>query len=222
MLNRMQLPSPAATSFLRPMRTALVLVVLLSLACLTPPSAYAQSDDARPQSYTKGLYVQGMLSGGALAFDDFDGTDPGFTFSGRLGYGITNTFGLFAEFDAGVFNAESEFTEVVHAPEYVVGAFNVGGQFNFRSGKQWVPYGELALTGLITGDELSNTFSAGGLTVGGGVKYYLTDSWALDGRLHLSPIEISSLDYAGQELEGLDVNAVSTRFSVGLTWFVTR
>lgn len=218
----MHLPFPAVAIFLRPIRTALVLVVLVSLVGLTPPSAYAQSDDTRPQSYTKGLYVQGMLSGGTLAFDDFDGTDPGFSFSGRLGYGITNTFGLFAEFDAGAFNAESEFTEVVHTPEYVVGAFNVGGQVNFRSGKKWVPYGELALTGLVTGDELSNTFSAAGLTVGGGVKYYLTDSWALDGRLHLSPVEISSLDYDGQDLEGVDVNAISTRLSIGVTWFVTR
>lgn len=207
--------------FERAVRIGSALILLL---LLLPGLTFAQPDDARAESTTEGFYVQGMLSGGTMSFSDFDDVDAGATFSGRLGYGFTRSIGVFAGFEFGEFANNSGFTEEVHAfnSGYVLGSFDLGAQYNFRAGEQWVPYAELAYTRLITGDELSNTFSANGVTLGGGLKYHLTDTWALNGRVQVSPINVFSLDYNGQELDNQEWGGVSTRVSVGLTWFPFR
>ena len=202
-------------------RAAVPLVVLFFLL---PATTLAQVTEDQPASTTKGVYFEGLVSGGTMSFGDFDGVDAGATFSGRLGYGITNSIGLFAGFQAGRFASNSDFTGTVHSPDdaYVLGSFDLGAQYNVRSGREWVPYAELSYTRLITGDGFSNTFSANGLTLGAGMRYYVTETWALNGRVQASPVNVYSLDYNGQELDNQEWSGLSTRLSVGLTWFPFR
>lgn len=200
------------------------LIPLILLLLLLPGTVIGQNADEPLAPTTKGFYLEGMVSAGTMTFSDFAGVDAGGTFSGRLGYGITNSIGLFAGVQAGQFSTNSEFTNTVHssADAYALGSFDLGAQYNFRAMREWVPYVEIAYTGIITGDDLSNTFSANGVTLGGGVKYHVSDTWALNGRVQLSPVNVYSLDYNGQELDNQKWGGLSTRFSVGLTWFPFR
>lgn len=203
--------------------SAWVVFLVLILAWFTAPDvATAQTNDARPESYTRGLYVDGMLAGSTVSYDGSDGVDPGAVFSGRVGYGFTDLFGIFAEVGAGAYASEQDLTEVVHPDNYVAGFFDLGVQFNFRSGKVWVPYAEIALNGFATGDEFENNLSGGGLTLGGGLKYYLTDAWAFNGRLMLTGHTIETVDVDGRRFQDVEEDAASTRFAFGLTWYVLR
>lgn len=198
-------------------------LLLLVLAwTMAPSTASAQSDDTRPDSYTRGLYVDGMLAGSSVSYDGSDGVDPGAVFSGRIGYGFTDLFGIFVEVGVGAYASTQDLSELVHPQDYIAGFFDLGAQFNFRSGKEWVPYADIALNGFATGDEFENSLSGGGFTIGGGVKYYITDAWALNGRLLLTGHSIDSVDLEGRRFADVDGEATSTRFAFGLTWYVLR
>lgn len=198
-------------------------LLLLVLAWITAPSAAsAQSSDVRPESYTRGLYVDGMLGGSTVSYDESDGVDPGILFTGRIGYGFTDLFGIFVEFGGGGYSRKQDFSRSLYEEDYVAGFFDLGAQFNIRSGKQWVPYAEISLNGFAAGDEFENGLSGGGFTVGGGVKYYITDAWALNGRVQLAGHELDTAEVRGQRLDDVNEAATTTRFAFGLTWYVLR
>lgn len=202
--------------------TGALLLMLCLVGGLAPSAARAQSNDTRPDSYTRGLYIDGMLGGSSISYDASDGVDPGVLASGRIGYGFTDLFGIFLEFGGGAYAADQDLTRAIHPQDYVAGFFDLGAQFNFRSGKEWVPYAEISLNGIATADEFENSLSGGGLTLGGGVKYYITDAWALNGRIQVTGHSIESADLEGVRFENVDEDATSTRFAFGLTWYVLR
>lgn len=222
--SRLTIPEPVVrhSRVIRRCSAWVVLLIFVFGWSVTPDAATAQTDDARPDSYTRGLYVDGMLAGSTVSYDGSDGVDPGAVFSGRIGYGFTDLFGIFLELGAGAYASEQDLTDVVHPNNYAAGFFDLGVQFNFRSGKAWVPYADLALNGFATGDEFENNLSGGGLTLGGGLKYYITDAWAFNGRLLLTGHNIETIDVGGREFRDVEGDATSTRFAFGLTWYVLR
>ena len=197
--------------------------LILVFAWLTAPHvATAQTNDARPESYTRGLHVDGMLGGSTVSYEGSDGVDPGAVFSGRIGYGFTDLFGIFVDVSVGGYSREQEFSRSLYEEDYVAGFFDLGAQFNFRSGKQWVPYAEISLNGFATGDEFENGLSGGGFTIGGGLKYYLTDAWALNGRVQVGGHELDTAEVRGQRFDDVNEEATTTRLAFGLTWYVLR
>jgi len=63
----------------------------------------------------------------------------------------------------------------------------------------------------------SNPFSTNGLTLGAGMTYHFTETWALNGRVQAAPVNVYSLDFKGQGLDNQEWSGLSTRLSVGLT-----
>jgi opacity protein-like surface antigen len=66
-------------------------------------------------------------------------------------------------------------------------------------------------------NELS--ISGSGITLGGGIDYYLSESLALDVQLLWTGGKFTTLTVDNVSVSGLDFDATSSRFTVGLGWW---
>lgn len=139
----------------------------------------------------------------------------------KAGYGFSRLFTLYlgiegAEMNAGDFSGDEN-------EEFGLGFAELGAQFNFRTGKPAaIPYAEIALTGqaaVFDPDEDSDiTFAGGGITLGGGLKYFISKTFALDLGLLFTFGNFSEVE-RGDETIDIDQNTTSTRLNFGLSWF---
>lgn len=145
-------------------------------------------------SSTTGLYVRGYVSGNGVSGGG--GTVSGRGFGAKLGYGFNPLLTVYVGADV--------FSVGVESIAYV----DFGAQFNFRAGEAaLVPYADLALSGI--GDDAGN--GGAGVTGGGGVKYFLSPGFALDGGLFLNA---SSLEGGG--------SVTGARLHLGVSWFPSQ
>ena len=63
------------------------------------------------------------------------------------------------------------------------------------------------------------SFSGAGLTLGGGVDFYLSESWALDLQLLWTGGEFTTVTVDNVSVSGLDVDANSSRINLGVSWW---
>jgi len=60
--------------------------------------------------------------------------------------------------------------------------------------------------------------SGGGFTFGGGVKYHVAPAWALGASLRWTVGEFSTVKVNNVSVDGFEIDATSTRLTVGVTW----
>lgn len=199
------------------MKRFLPSTAFLFFLCITV--AYAQE----APSNTKGLYLNGHIAGAAVSVEDEDAQNGG---GGgiRLGYGISPIFTLYAGVTGAVITVEDEFIQQsVVSEEVGLAIIDLGAQFNFGGGrKQLVPYLDLSLSGLgLAFDVGPTTFTAagGGLSIGGGLKYFLSETVALDGGLHITLARLTDYELADVALDLPETDASAVRFNFGLSWF---
>lgn len=207
-----------------------LLVATLVAGCiavggLQPTHAQSTSTpaDPEPESFTERLFVHlhGSVQGHDIASDD---VDSGGGFGLKLGYGFTPTYTLYVGLDVAGMAADNPQTAATFGDNYALVYFDVGSQFNFRSGEKAVPYLDVALTGVASGTEQGGTdvtLSGSGLSVGGGVKYFLSPAFALDGALHLSTGGYRQSDVNG-DTRDIDASYFGTRLQAGLSWYPFR
>lgn len=212
--------------------------ITLASCLLAAPSVLAQATSAPSKSpskvivpsdvrsHTQKLFLQAHLNGTGLSVDGND-AENGSGFGLKVGYGFSPLFTLYAGLDAASMNGAG-------GVDYGYGLFDIGGQFNFRSGANaLVPYLDVALTGQAAVFEDSGTvfgepgaeitFSGAGLTFGGGLKYFVSPVLALDGSLTATVGSFTTVEYDGVSVsddEGIDANGA--RFSFGISWYPVR
>lgn len=151
------------------------------------------ASEAPIQFNTTGLFTRGYISGNGLSGDG--GSISGRGIGVKLGYGFnpstTAYFGLSAA------NME------VGSLSY----FDMGMQYNFIRASALVPYIDVALSGI--GDDAGT--SGVGITAGGGVKYFVSPVFAVDGGMLLN---FSSIE-GGESVTG-------ARLNLGVAWFPFR
>lgn len=202
---------------------------LAALAVLgaSPLAAQYESDVVR--SRTTGLIVGAALSGSAFRSTEIsDQTERGGGAELRLGWGFTPKFAIVA--DAGGATMDGP------ASQYTLGHVDFGARYSFANARRaFVPYLEAALTGramvepdVETTDQNGNVvtddqvFSGFGYTFGGGVQYYIAPALALGADLRWTTGEFDTLQYGDVSVEGFEVDATTTRLSLGLTWYPMR
>ena len=189
-------------------------LVCLALAFAAPLSAQ--------QSTTRGVTLGLDLGGAGISFEGGE-SDSGGNGGLRIGYGLNRIVTLYAAFHGSQLDIQN-FTQF---DEVKVGHVDVGVRLNLaNSRRRWVPYGDIALTPRVVSatvvegtERRTANFNGGALTVGGGLAFYLTESWALDVNLKWSSGEFSQVDLGSVALQNLDIDSQSGRFSLGVSWW---
>ena len=201
-------------------RTAYVLPLCSFVAALLfVTSVHAQ------ESTTRGFTLGVHASGASLTVENGDTNAAG---GGgiRVGYGLNRIVTLFAQFDGGQFDV-SESDGI--GGQWTMGHADLGARFHFANSlRSWVPYLQAAFSGRavdVTDAVVDGTgspdisFSGGALTLGGGLMAYFTETLALDVQLSWSGGEFTQVDIESISVGSLDIDAESSRFSVGIAWW---
>jgi hypothetical protein len=195
-----------------------LIYLTVSLFLITTSIVSAQS-----RSTSEGFFLNLHFNASSWTLDEFEVDAEGGGGGGlELGYGITPLIALFAEVDGAVINAEEGGT-------YTLSHADLGVQFNFgNSNSALRPFAEAAFAARVAefdfsggefGDEATVQVSGPGLTLGGGLKYHFSTSFALDLGLKVTLGDINEVKIGtlSQELEGM--SATSARLNLGFTWF---
>jgi hypothetical protein len=196
-----------------------VTIASLAFVLLGPGAAQGQ------ESTTRGFTLGGHLSGASLTVEDGERNDAGGA-GVRIGYGINRIVTLYLQLDGAEFDVDPDDGL---GGKWTMGHGDIGARFHFANSlRSWVPYLEAALTGRVVsvtdaavdGEEAPDvSFNGGAFTFGGGIMYYFTETLALDVELALSGGEFVEVEIGTVSVSSLDLDAASSRFSVGLAWW---
>jgi opacity protein-like surface antigen len=179
------------------------------------------------QSTTRGFTVGLHTTGASLKGDGADAERNEAGGGGiHVGYGVNRRLTIFVQADGARFNEQSG-GEV--EGDWTMGHFDVGVRFNFANSlRRWVPFleGAFGYRAVSVSDPVVNnnpvnelSITGGGLTLGGGVDFYFTESWALDLQLLWTGGEFTTFTVDNVSVSGLDFDARSTRLSLGVAWW---
>lgn len=193
---------------------------LLSMCLiLLATAAFGQPEEAYS---TEGFSIGLHLNGTSWHLDepdlDLEGSDSGGGLGFGLSYGVSHLVTLFLNLDGASIDPDEGET-------YSLGHGDLGARFTFGApASQLKPFAQIALTG--AGAELEigrNTIQlrGGGLTLGGGLLYFLSPAWALDAGLdltfgNLTEVEVNNLT------ADIDVKARTSRLNAGVRWYPGR
>lgn len=208
-----------STSRITQFYAPLVIALLFAGSMATVCTAVAQD------SKTTKLFLNATLGGQSLFFDEnsLEHRDAGGSISFRAGWGFSDLFTL----HIGVNGAQMQGDDnpVVDDGDYEWGAFEIGGRFNFRSGKSLVPFADVALRAVAAvREDVDLEFLGGGFTLGGGVAYYLSRSIALEAGLRLgaggfNEVKLGAVSF---DLDPDNFGFGERRFSLGLVFYPLR
>lgn len=200
------------------MKRTIGLSALMTGALLSAGSLHAQSSNA-------GLMLNLHLLGNGVTLVGADrDAETGGGLGVALGYGFNDRVALYLNVDGAAVEYEDD-----SAPDdtYSAVTADLGVRMNFgNEGMKLRPYINAAFTGFavveefeVAGETLETTLSGGGLTVGGGVQYFLTPSLALDAGLQATQGAFTDarVDDEDEELDA-GVAFATSRVQLGITW----
>lgn len=206
-------------------RLSLAVACAAALAASPLAAQTTAASGGAPSSITSRLFLGVSLNGSSLQFDE-DGSEAesGSGLGFHLGWGFTPRFALFTDLAGASMNAEGA--------QYGLGHVDIGARYSFaRPTTRWVPFLEAAFSGravvqedVEVTDQNGNPYladmalSGNGFTVGGGIQYYIAPTWALSTSLKWTRGEFSTVEFDNVAVEGLELDATSARFNLGLTW----
>lgn len=196
---------------------------LLALAALLSiPTAQAQ------RSNTRGFLLEGSLYGTGL---DIEGDDAG---GGgglglRVGYGVSQLVTLYLGLGGAALEPEDPVLDLITDNDDIgLGYADLGVEFNFGSSRNALrPFANVALSGAALavdppGNDNDAAINGGGLTFGGGLRYFVSPVLALKGSLRLGGGEFSEAEVDGDEVPFENAEFGTGRLHVGLSWFPMR
>ncbi len=196
-----------------------VVLAVLALAAAAGPLA-AQRMDSR----TGGLHVGLALNGTSIEIDDADvGVDEresGGGLSLTLGYNFMRNIGVFIAGTAAEVDVEGDNFTLAHG--------DIGLRFSFPGQSAFMPYFDLAFTGLSASDLGSGTtgtfqdveLEGNGFTGGVGLNYFFGRRVALDVNLKYTAGEFDTVKFDGGSISTDDGISNSTaRINIGVAWY---
>ena len=206
-----------------PMRHAKLALLPLAALALFVAAESAATQESTTRGFTIGLHGTGASLDPQGAGNDRESAGGGGMF---LGYGVNRRITLFIQGDGAKFD---NLTTDNVAGEWTMGHFDFGVRFNFANSlRKWIPFLQGALgyravsvdnpiVDSVARTELSIT--GAGLTLGGGVDFYLSESWALDLQLLWTGGEFNTIRVDNVSVSGLDFDATSSRLNLGVSWW---
>jgi len=163
------------------------------------------------------------LHGSAIQIEDLDDErESGGGATLKLGYGFNRRFALYLEASGASLRTQDD-------ENWTLGHVDIGGRFSLGSATgTLVPYLQAAITGragtredvILPGSAVPRELeiSGAGLTAGGGLLFFFHPQWAVDVDLKFTAGEFSTIRYGNVSVEGLEIDATSTRFNIGVSW----
>ena len=198
--------------------TRYAFAVLSAAFVLSTSSLAAQTPAA---SSTRGFFIGAHLNGSAIAIEDAEFGEDEQSGGGaglQLGYGFTERLALFIEGTAAGLEDE---VVLAHA--------DFGIRYSFTGPtRRWVPSVEAALTGrglarddadLEGGGTGDVSLTGGGFTLGVGLQYYTAPNWAIGIAAKWTGGEFTTFEVDNVSVDGFEIDATSTLFNIGLTWY---
>jgi hypothetical protein len=175
---------------------------------------------SQAQARTKGFHVALGLNASSIKFDEDDiGEESDAESGGGLylttGYNFTPRIGAFLALTGANIDSDSD--------DYLLGHADLGARFMLATGSV-APYLELALTGLnAQGDDDDNEdveLRGGGLTVGVGANFFVSQRFAIDLGLRLTGGEFNTVKIGDISVSNDDGVGVGTaRINLGVAFY---
>ena len=196
---------------------------------VVPATVIAQQAPTPVRAKTEKLMLSFALGGVSINSDEFENErESGGGFSAQLGYGFTPRFTLLADASGAVLGSDDE--------EFVLIHFDLLGRFNFVNPQRpLVPFIEGGISARVAGQddieivddggsqEVDLEISGGGFTFGGGLQYHVAPSVSLGASLRFTVGEFSTVKINNVSVEdSFELDATSTRFNLGVTWWPMR
>jgi len=207
-------------------RSGMMLVAVLTspLAAQQQAGSPAAPMPAAMKSFTKKLFITGQVNAAGISLKGSDVTENGQGLSLGLGYGFSPKLAMYVEANGLQMAADGGGT-------YGLGHFDLGMRYHFANAShQWIPFLDAAFSGrAVSQNNVTScngacvtddmTMSGTGFTFGGGVMWYATPKIALSGNLKWTMGEFDEVKFGNVTVNGLNQDATSTRFGLGMVWF---
>jgi hypothetical protein len=147
-----------------------------------------------------------------------------------VGYGVNRIVMPFLQLEGAGFAVEGGRVEddAVQG-DWTMGHVDLGARFHFASTlRMWVPYLQAALSGRAVAVEdaqfrddtdVDVSFNGGGFSLGGGLMVYPWETVAIDLQLMFTGGEFTEIEVENVTVSGLDIEAGSSRVSLGVDWW---
>ena len=189
--------------------------------------AVLSADGLAAQSSNRGFMLNAHLTGQALSrLGDGQPTDAGGGLGVAVGYGFNERIILLLNVD-GVSMERDENGPGAGNEPYDLFTADLGVRVNFgNEGMKTRPYINAAFTGIVQADELATgnanavlVLSGGGLTIGGGVQYFVSPGFALDFAIQATQAAFTDVTVDGVDDELARAEALSgSRVQLGVAW----
>lgn len=202
---------------------SLTLALLAALAA--PLAAQPLPVNASAEARTEGFFISPRLYAASLTLEDADETDGGGGLGLRLGYGFNKTVAVFVAFEgAGIDSGEEDIAGVDE--DYGLGSFDLGAQFSLLPSNAVNPFLRVGLNGTAAVFDVARLdsdddprFSGGGLTLGGGAEFRLSDTLGLEAALDLTGGQFNEIEGFGFSTTNFDeIDFGTARLGLGLVW----
>ena len=192
-----------------------------AIAALGAPPHAATAQESTTRGFVIGLHA----SGASLSVESQDRNNAG---GGGVfvGYGLNRHVTLFALADGAEFNDQS--TGDIQGT-WTMGHFDLGVRFNFANSlRSYVPFLQGSLGARAVGvqdpvvdgsPESEVAFTGGSLTLGGGIDFYFTETFALDVALLWTGGKFDTVHINNASISGFGFDATSGRFDLGVLWW---
>ena len=213
------------------MKPLLPLVACAAVAMAAAPLAtapLAAQDTSAVRVRNTGVVLGVALNGTSISSDDrAEDRESGGGIDLRAGYAFTRNISLLLGLTAAAIDGEGDTNVLAH--------LDLGFRYSFADPhRALVPYLEAATTVRVlaqkdapppdgsgtTREDLSITGT--GFTLGGGLQYHIAPAWAIGADLRWTTGEFSEVEYGDVKLDDVEIDATTTRLSLGLTWYPQR
>lgn len=175
---------------------------------------------ANAQYSMKGFFVRPHLTGAAWSLDNLnEGGHSGGGAGLGLGYGISEMFAVFLDLSGASLENDA-------GVSYTLAHFDVGVQVNLSKANSALKlFFDAATSARTARFKVSGTdidFNGKGGTLGGGLVYFMSPSFALDSGIKIMFGSIDEISFEGEIADIPDFDATSARINFGLVWFPGR
>jgi len=178
-----------------------------------------------PRTNTSGLMLGLSFDASSIRSDDLNSsTESGPGAAALLGWGVTKNFALILDASGARISSLDGDYDLAHV--------DIGGRWHFVNRSAFVPFVEVGYAGraatkqgAILSDGQGNTYTGdlsilgGGVSLGGGLEYFVTPGIALGGAVKWTSGQFTRVKFDNVTVDGLQLDATSARFNMGFTWY---